>query len=120
VARAAFESIAFQVRDALDAMRTEAGVPLGRLHADGGPTTSAFLMQLTADLTGADLRVATMPDCSALGAVLAGRLGLGLTGSIAGSGRSSAFRNVLSAVDGERRVCRADGRLETGGAAGVW
>jgi glycerol kinase len=83
VARAAFESIAFQVRDALDAMRTEAGVPLGRLHADGGPTTSAFLMQLTADLTGADLRVATMPDCSALGAVLAGRLGLGLTGSIA-------------------------------------
>ena len=82
VARAAFESIAFQVRDALDAMRTEAGVPLGRLHADGGPTASAFLMQLTADLTGADLRVATMPDCSALGAVLAGRLGLGLTNSI--------------------------------------
>lgn len=78
VARAAFESIAFQVRDALEAMRAEAGVPLGTLHADGGPTASTFLMQFTADLTGSDLRVATMPDCSALGAVLAGQLGLGL------------------------------------------
>jgi glycerol kinase len=82
VARAAFESIAFQVRDALDAMRAEAGVPLGTVHGDGGPTASRFLMQFTADLTGTELRVATMPDCSPLGAVLAGRLGLGLNPTI--------------------------------------
>lgn len=78
VARAAYESIAFQVADAFDALRAEAGIPLGMLHADGGPTSSAFLMQLTADLTGAELRVATRPEGSALGAVLAGQLGLGL------------------------------------------
>ena len=78
LARAAFESIAFQIKDALDALQRDAGVPLGVLHADGGPTASQFLMQLTADLTGAELHVATMPDCSALGAVLAGQHGLGL------------------------------------------
>ncbi len=83
VARAAFESIAFQVRDAVEAMRVEAGVPLVALHGDGGPTASAFLMQLTADLCGVELRVATMADCSPLGAVLSARLGLGYVASLA-------------------------------------
>ena len=69
--------------DALDAMRTEAGVPLVALHGDGGPTASKFLMQFTADLTGVELRVATMSDCSPLGAVLAGQLGLSVHPSIA-------------------------------------
>lgn len=82
IARAAFESIAFQVRDALEAMRAEAGVPLISLHGDGGPTASAFLMQLCADLCVAELRVATMPDCSPLGAVLAAQLGLGVAPTI--------------------------------------
>jgi glycerol kinase len=82
VARAAFESIAFQVRDALDAMRAEAGLPLVALHGDGGPTASKFLMQFCADLCGVELRVATMPDCSPLGAVLAGQLGLGVVNSL--------------------------------------
>lgn len=75
VARAAFESIGFQVRDALDAMRSEARLPLTSLHADGGPTTSKYLMQFCADLCGVALHVSTMPDCSALGSVLAGWLG---------------------------------------------
>jgi glycerol kinase len=86
IARAAFESIGFQVRDALDAMRAEAGVPLVALHGDGGPTASKFLMQFCADLCGVDLRVATMPDCSPLGAVLAGQLGLGLHRDLAALG----------------------------------
>ena len=81
LAHAAFESIAFQVRDALDAMRAEADLPLVAVHADGGPTASGFLMQLCADLCGVELRVATMSDCSPLGAMLAGQLGLGIVSS---------------------------------------
>lgn len=83
VARAAFESIGFQVRDALEAMRSEADVALVALHADGGPTTSKFLMQFCADLCGVDLHVAAMPDCSPLGAVRAGQLGLGVHKNLA-------------------------------------
>jgi len=35
-------------------------------------------MQFTADLTGVDLRVSTMSDCSPLGAALVGLLGMGV------------------------------------------
>jgi glycerol kinase len=83
VVRAGLESISYQIRDALDAMRADAGVPLSGLHGDGGATTNAFLMQFTADLAGAELRVATMSDCSPLGAALAGLLGLGTFRSLA-------------------------------------
>lgn len=92
VTRAALESISYQIRDALDAMRREAGVELASLHGDGGPTANRFLMQFTADLTGVELRVATMSDCSALGAALAGMLGMGLYHSLGDLG---------SAPDGE-------------------
>src|SRR5207244_13164490 len=36
VVRAAVEAMAFQTRDVVDAMRTDAGVPLTALNADGG------------------------------------------------------------------------------------
>jgi len=51
---------------------------VGIVHCDGGPTANRFLMQFTAEMTGAELRVAPMPDCSALGVAHAGLLGLGL------------------------------------------
>jgi len=78
VARAALESMAYQLRDALDAMQRDGGVRLTSLHADGGPTANTLLMQFAADLTGVELRVATSPDCSPLGAALAGLLGAGV------------------------------------------
>jgi len=78
VSRAAFESIGFQLGDALEAMASEAGVTIGKLHGDGGPSASAFLMQRCADLTGVELRVAGNPNLSPLGAVWLGALGLGL------------------------------------------
>jgi glycerol kinase len=75
LARAAFESIAFQLRDALDALRVEAQVQHAVLRADGGPTASEFLMQLCADIAGVELSVPDLADCSPYGAVLAGQLG---------------------------------------------
>ena len=82
VARAALESMAYQLRDALDAMQAEGGVALRELHGDGGPTANRLLMQFTADIAGVELRVATAPDCSPLGAAFAGMLGLGVHGSL--------------------------------------
>ena len=82
VARAAIESIAYQLRDALDAMQRESGVDLNLVKADGGPTANDLLMQFTADITGTELEVANVPDCSPLGAVLMGLLGLGIYPSL--------------------------------------
>jgi glycerol kinase len=66
------------VRDVLDAMRGASGVELTAIHADGGATANALLMQFTADMTGLDVHAAEVPECSALGAVMAGALGTGL------------------------------------------
>lgn len=82
VARAALESMAYQLRDALDAMQAESGVALRGLKADGGPTANHLLMQFTADITETELAVSAAPDCSALGATLMGLLGLGVHSSL--------------------------------------
>lgn len=74
--RAGLESIAYQLRDALDMMQSDAGVTVRRLHADGGATANRFLMQFAADLTGTELRVAGSPHYSPLGAAMMGMLGM--------------------------------------------
>ena len=78
IVRAAEESIAYQLRDVLDMMNEDAAIPLGVVNADGGPTKDAFLMQFTADILQIDIHVAEIPDCSALGAAMAGMLGIGI------------------------------------------
>ncbi|HVU32580.1 MAG TPA: glycerol kinase GlpK [Opitutaceae bacterium] len=83
IVRAGLESIAFQVSDVVDMMRVEGGLALRRLQADGGATANRFLMQLVADLTGVELRVAGSPHYSPLGAAMMGMLGLGLQPSLA-------------------------------------
>lgn len=82
VARAALESMAYQLRDALSAMQAESGVELKAVRADGGPTANQLLMQFTADIAETELAVAAAPDCSALGACLMGLLGLGVHSSL--------------------------------------
>jgi len=81
VVRAALESIACQIRDVLEMMRSESDVRLQSLHADGGPTRNHFLMQFTADLTGVELKAAEVAEASACGSALNGLLGLAVFAS---------------------------------------
>lgn len=82
VSRAALESITYQLRDVLSLLRQTSGRDITRLRADGGATANRLLMQFTADITGLELRVASTPDCSSLGAALAGLLGCGVYSSL--------------------------------------
>ncbi|WP_216589621.1 FGGY family carbohydrate kinase [Streptomyces brasiliscabiei] len=77
LARAALESIAFQVEDVVAGLDAP-GAPVTTLLADGGPTGNATLMQLQADISGRTLHRPRARAMSALGAAhLAGRsLGL--------------------------------------------
>jgi glycerol kinase len=84
VLRAALESIGYQIADALDAMRSTSGVSIRTLSVDGGASRNAWLAQFIADVTRCELRVASNPDCSALGAVIAGGLGEGTPPTPAG------------------------------------
>ena len=78
VLRAALESIAYQIRDVLDAMKEQSGVTLTMLNADGGAARNKFLIQFIADQTRLGVAVAPIAECSPLGAVLAGLVGMGV------------------------------------------
>ena len=82
IVRAAEEAIAYQIRDVLDMMRANAHHTLQSVAADGGPTRNQFLMQFTADITGAELQVSEVAESSAWGAAMNALLGLGLCKSL--------------------------------------
>jgi glycerol kinase len=67
IARAAAESMAFQVADVFEIMADAAG-DMGRLFVDGGPSRNAFLMQLVADRLDHAVTPCRRPEASALGA----------------------------------------------------
>ena len=81
IARAALESIAYQIRDVLDDLRKGTGLELSSISADGGAIQNEFLMQFLADLLGISVRAADAPEYSALGAARFGALGVGLYAS---------------------------------------
>ena len=82
IVRAALESIAYQIKDVLVEMVAEAAISLSVVCADGGMVNNRFLVQQIADITQLDVRASTLPELSALGAVLSGALGMGLLGSL--------------------------------------
>jgi glycerol kinase len=68
IARAALESIAFQVADVLDAVQSETGTPLGALRVDGGAAVNNLLMQFQADILGVPVVRPQVTETTALGA----------------------------------------------------
>ncbi len=68
IARAALESIAFQVADVLAAMDKETDQPSRELRVDGGAARNDTLMQLQADLLGIRVVRPAVAETTALGA----------------------------------------------------
>jgi glycerol kinase len=77
LARAALEGIAFQIADILEAMQTDAGVPLKELRVDGGAARNNMLMQLQADLLGVPVTRPANPETTVLGATYLAGLAVG-------------------------------------------
>jgi glycerol kinase len=68
IARAALESIAFQVADVLEAVQSETETPLGALRVDGGAAVNDLLMQFQADVLGVPVVRPQVTETTALGA----------------------------------------------------
>jgi glycerol kinase len=82
IVRAAVESMAFQVRDALELLEAETGIRPQQLRADGGGSDNPVLMQFQASLLRLPVVKLQETELSALGSVYAGGLGIGLWPSI--------------------------------------
>jgi glycerol kinase len=68
IARAALESIAFQVADVLQAMERDTQHPLHELRVDGGAAANDILMQFQADLLQRPVRRPAVLESTAMGA----------------------------------------------------
>jgi glycerol kinase len=77
IARAALESIAFQVADVLEAVQSETSSPLGALRVDGGAAVNDLLMQFQADVLGVPVVRPQITETTALGAAYLAGLAVG-------------------------------------------
>jgi glycerol kinase len=79
LARAALESVGYQTRDLLEAMRADWGTAAsGVLRVDGGMTASDFSMQFLSDILGAPVDRPVVTETTALGAAYLAGLQAGL------------------------------------------
>ena len=76
--RAAVEAMAYQTRDVVEAMESDAGEPLRELRVDGGAVVMDFLCQFQADLLGIPVRRPRQVETTALGAAFLAGLGAGV------------------------------------------
>jgi glycerol kinase len=81
IARAAEESIAFQVADVIEAMDAETEVPFNSLRVDGGAAVDDLLMQFQADLLGVPVIRPAVSETTALGAAYLAGLAVGFWSS---------------------------------------
>ena len=77
IARAALDSIAFQVADVITAMEQDCGSRLSELRVDGGASNNDLMMQFQADLLGVPVVRPEITETTALGAAYLAGLAVG-------------------------------------------
>ena len=117
IVAAGLESVAFQTRDLLGAMRedmAEAGIgEIDTLRVDGGMTSNGWAMQRLADILGEAVEVALIPETTALGAALFAGQAVGVYGDDAELARNWApARRYEPQMAADEREARYAGWLE--------
>ena len=77
IARAALESMAYQVADVAATMERESGHEIDQLNVDGGASANGFLMQFQADILNAQLNRPKVLESTGLGAAFLAGLSTG-------------------------------------------
>jgi glycerol kinase len=97
VARAALESIAYQVNDLFVAMEKDIRQNIKALHVDGGVTQSKFLMQFLANVLQVPVHKSSMVEMTAYGAAKAAATAIGFWDYQNSSHESEVFKPSQSA-----------------------
>ena len=110
LARAALESVGYQTRDLLEAMRADWGTAAqGVLRVDGGMTASDWAMQFLADILGAPVDRPKVTETTALGAAWLAGYRAGVCGGPDAFAKSWALERRFSPVMAEpERTARYD------------
>jgi glycerol kinase len=78
IARAALESIAFQVAEVAEAMESDSRKQTKQLRVDGGAAVNNLLLQIQSDLLGIPVMRPAITETTALGAAYLAGLAVGL------------------------------------------
>ena len=78
ICRAVLESVAFQTKDVLDAMKKDSSVELVKLNVDGGMTNSKVFLQIQADILGIPVFCPKNSESTSLGAAFVAGLAVGV------------------------------------------
>ncbi|AQH05156.1 carbohydrate kinase (plasmid) [Burkholderia sp. KK1] len=82
VARAAYESIVYQIKDVITVMEQAAKVPLEELHLDGGLVQRPFLLQYLSDTLNRPVSTLVLSEISAAGAAALAAYEAGMVASL--------------------------------------
>jgi glycerol kinase len=106
-ARAALESVGYQTRDLLQAMRADWGAAAdGILRVDGGMTASDWTMQFLADILGAPVDRPKVTETTALGAAFLAAMQAGLSDPGEFAKGWALDRRFLPAMDDTTRAAK--------------
>ncbi|HBE9436672.1 glycerol kinase [Clostridioides difficile] len=104
IMRAAMESIAYQVKDAIDILELESNITVKNLSVDGGVTVNDIYNQFLADLLDCKIAKNKNEELSALGSAYLGGIGLGIWNGIEEiKNLPKNIKNYTSNVNGENR-----------------
>jgi glycerol kinase len=105
IIRATLESIAYQTRDVLEAMKQDTGLDILELKVDGGASKNHFLMQFQADISGIPVNRPKISETTALGAAYLAGLGVGFWKSQEDIQKNWASAEVFTPkMDGGMRI----------------
>jgi glycerol kinase len=121
IARAALESIAFQVNDVMAAMEEDAGIKIGELRVDGGAVVNDLLMQFQANLIGIPVIRPENIETTALGAAYLAGLAVNFWASVEEIGEQWAMdRTFTSKVKSDERKALIEGWEKAVSRACAW
>lgn len=110
LARAALESIAFQVADVVECMRKDSAIALREIRVDGGAAVNNLLLQFQADILGRPVVRPANTESTAAGAAFLAGLGAGLWSSPSASGKhwkaERRFEPRMGKAEREERIAR--------------
>ena len=108
IIKAAEESIAFQINDVLQAMRSDSGIAIRQLFVDGGPTKDGYLMQFQSDISGVAICIRREEELSVMGAAYMAGIAQGLyqADALFGHVERTVYRPLMGANERTKKIGR--------------
>jgi glycerol kinase len=106
IARAALESIAFQVTDVLLAMQNDTGTRSKMLKADGGAAANDLLMQFQADVLGVPVERPAILETTAQGAAYLAGLAVGYWSDVQEIAKTRPAGQIFNPNEDRKRAAR--------------